>query len=95
MRLNHGYAELQCLLVFDTRSSGDTSRSLRTIRSCSWRGTNKVRRINLDLVTPFRLHFLQRLFGIFQEGWVLHISETNGNARGVGNGMCTDVEEVG
>lgn len=88
-------AELQGFLVLHTRSTNETARGRRRAGSRSRSCTDEMGSVDLDLVTPFRAHFTQGKFRVFENDGVLDVSETNRDTGCISHGMSADVEYVG
>lgn len=54
-----------------------------------------MRRVNLNLIAPFRPHLLQSHLGVLQQHRVLYVPKAYRNARSVGHGVRLDANEVG
>ncbi len=96
LRLHDGYAELQRLLVLDPGSVDDgvVRRVRGTGRRCR-SGADEVRGINLNLVAPFRAHLAESQLRVLEQDVVLYGPEADGDARGVGHGVCAHAQHIG
>ena len=51
--------------------------------------------INLDFVAPFCTHLAQRHLGVLEQHLIFDGPKADRDTRGVGHGMCADLEDIG